>query len=87
MYLLRGIGDVVENNPRVIKFVLNGSICRCPLGPPLGSTEIYISVDLLLLNIGHERKDVAVTVCIRWVNVPDPLINVIKRSQMLIPLH
>ena len=87
MYLLWGIGDVVENNPRVIKFVLNGTICRCALGPPLGSTEIYISVDLLLLNIGHERKDVAVTVSIHWINIPNPLINVVQWSELLVSLH
>ena len=87
MYLLWGIGDVVENNPRVVKLVLNGSICRWPLGPPLGRTEIYVSVDLLLLNIRHEREDVAMTVSIRRVDVPNPLINVIQWSQMLVPLH
>ena len=87
IYLLWRIGDVVENNPRVVKLVLNGSICRWPLGPPLGRTEIYVSVDLLLLNIRHEREDVAMTVSIRRVDVPNPLINVIQWSQMLVPLH
>ena len=87
IYLLWRIGDVVENNPRVVKLVLNGSICRWPLGPPLGSTEIYISVDLLLLNIGHKREDVAMTVSIRRVDVSNPLINVVEWSQMLVPLH
>ena len=87
IYLLWRIGDVVENNPRIVKFVLNGSICRWPLGPPLGRTEIYVSVDLLLLNIRHEREDVAMTVSIRRVDVPNPLINVIQWSQMLVPLH
>ena len=87
IYLLWRIGDVVENNPRIVKFVLNGSICRWSLGPPLGSTEIYISVDLLLLNIGHKREDVAMTVRIRRVDVSYPLINVVEWSQMLVPLH
>ena len=51
MYLLGGIRDVVKDNPRVVQFVLNVTISRSPLRPPLGSTEVYISVDLLLLNI------------------------------------
>ena len=87
MYLLWGIGDVVENNPRVVKLVLNGSICRWPLSPPLGCTEIYVSVYLLLLNVGNKCEDVAVTVSIRRVDVSDPLINVVQWSQMLVPLH
>ena len=51
-----------------------------PLGPPFGRTEIYVSVDLLLLNIRHEREDVAMTVSIRRINIPHPLINVVEGS-------
>ena len=86
MYLLRGIGDVVKDNPRVVKFILNSSICRLPLRPSLGSAEADVSVDLLLLNVGDTREDVAVAVCICGVDVPDPLINVEERSQWLVPL-
>ena len=87
MYLLWGIGDVVENNPRVVEFILNSSICRWPLRPPLGRAEANVSVYLLLLNVRHTREDVAVTVSIRRINVPYPLINVIQWSQMLVPLN
>ena len=87
MYLLWGIRDVVENNPWVVKFILNSSICRLPLRPPLGSAEADVSVDLLLLNVGDTREDVAVAVCICRVDVSDPLINVVQWSQMLVPLH
>ena len=58
-----------------------------PLGPPLGSAEIYISVNLLLLNIGEEREDVAVTVAVSRIDISNPLINVAQWSQMLVPLH
>ena len=77
MYLLWGIRDVVENNPWVVKFVLNGSICRWPLGPPLGCTEIYVSVYLLLLNVGNKREDIAVTVGVCRIDISYPLINVV----------
>ena len=87
VYLLWGIGDVVKNNPRVIQFILNSSIWTWPLGPPLGSAEIYISVNLLLLNIGEEREDIAVTAAVSRIYVPNPLINVIQRCQVLVPLH
>ena len=87
MYLLWGIGDVVENNPRVVKFVLNGSICRLPRGPPLGSAKAYVSIDLLLLNKRYTREDVAVTVSIRGIDVPNPLINVVQRCQVLVSLN
>ena len=86
VYLLWGIGDVVKNNPRVIQFILNSSIWTWPLGPPLGSAEIYISVNLLLLNIGEEREDVAVTVAVSRIDISNPLINVAQWSQMLVPL-
>ena len=79
VYLLWGIGDVVKNNPRVIQFILNSSIWTWPLRPPLGSAEIYISVNLLLLNIGEEREDIAVTAAVSRIYVPNPLINVIQR--------
>ena len=79
MFLLWGIGDVVKNNPRVIQFILNSSIWTWPLGPPLGSAEIYISVNLLLLNIGEECEDIAVTAAVSRIYVPNPLINVIQR--------
>ena len=77
MYLLWGIGDIVKDNPRVVQFVLNASVSSWPLCPPLGRTEVDISVDLLLLNIGDKSKDVAVTVSIGRIDVPNPLINVI----------
>ena len=79
VYLLWGIGDIVKNNPRVVQLILNRSICTLPLGPPLGSAEIYISVNLLLLNIGEEREDIAVTAAVSRIYVPNPLINVIQR--------
>ena len=87
MYLLGGIGDVVKDNPRVVQFILNSSIGTLPLSPPLGCTEAYVSVDLLLLNIRDTREDIAVTFGISWINIPNPLINVIQRRHMLIPLH
>ena len=51
MYLLWGIGDVVKDYPRVVQFVLNRTISRLPLRPPLGRAEVNVSVYLLLLNI------------------------------------
>ena len=87
IYLLGRIGDVIKDNPRVVQFVLNASVSSWPRDPPLGRAEADISVDLLLLNIGDKSKDVAVAVSISWINIPNPLINVIERRQMLIPLH
>ena len=87
MFLLWGIGDVVKHYPRVVKFILNNTISRWPLRPPLGCAEVDVPVDLLLLNIGHERKDVAVTVSIHWINIPNPLINVVQWSELLVSLH
>ena len=86
MYLLWGIGDIIEDYPRVVQFVLNRTISRWPLRPPLGRTKVYISVDLLLLNIRDKCEDVAVTFSIGRVDISNPLINIIKRSQHLIPL-
>ena len=86
MYLLGGIRDVVKDNPRVIQFVLNNTISRLPLSPSLGRAEIYVSVYLLLLNIGDKCEDVAVTVSIGWIDVPNPLINITQWSQVLVPL-
>ena len=80
MYLLWGIGDVVKNNPRVVKFILNSSISRLPLSPPLGRAEAYVSVYLLLLNVGDKCEHVAMTVSIRRINIPHPLINVVEGS-------
>ena len=77
IYLLGRIGDVIKDNPRVVQFVLNASVSSWPLCPPLGRAEADISVDLLLLNIGDKSKDVAVTVSIGRIDVPNPLINVI----------
>ena len=77
IYLLGRIGDVIKDDPRVVQFVLNASVSSWPLCPPLGSAEADISVDLLLLNIGDKSKDVAVTVSIGRIDVPNPLINVI----------
>ena len=85
MDLLWGIGDVVKDNPRVVQFVLNCSISTFPLGPPFGRAEVYVFIDLLLLNVGEECEDVAVTVRIRRIDVPDPLINVVERCQKLVP--
>ena len=79
MYLLWGVGDFVKDNPRVVQFVLNCSISTIPLGPPFGRAEVYVFTDLLLLNVGHEREHVAVTVRIRRIDVPYPLINVVER--------
>ena len=87
IYLLGRIGDVIKDNPRVVKFILNGSISTRPLRSSFSRTKIDVSVDLLLLNIRDECENVAVTIGVSRINVPDPLINVIKRSQMLIPLH
>ena len=77
MYLLGGIGDIVKDNPRVVQFVLNASVCSWPLGSPLGRAEVYVSHNLLLLNIRHTRENVALTVSIGRIDVPNPLINVI----------
>ena len=87
MYLLWGIGDIVENNPRIVKFVLNSSIRRCPLGTPLGRAEADVSIDLLLLNKRDTREDVAVTISIRGIDIPNPLINVVQRCQVLVSLN
>ena len=86
IYLLRCIGDVVKHNPRVVQLILNCSISGWPLGSPFSCAKVYVSIDLLLLNIRDKREDVAVTISIRWIDVPNPLINVIQRRQMLIPL-
>ena len=87
MYLLGRIGDFVKDDPRVIQFILNSSICSWPLGPPLGRAEVNVSVDLLLLYIGDKRKDIAVTVGVCRIDISYPLINVVQGSQMLVPLH
>ena len=87
MYLLGGIGDIVKDNPRVVQFVLNASVSSWPLCPPLGRAEADISVDLLLLNIGDTREDITVAVSISGIDIPNPLINVIQRSQMLVSLN
>ena len=50
-----------------------------PLGPPFGRAEVYVSTNLLLLNVGHKREHIAVTVSIRGIDVADPLINVVER--------
>ena len=50
IYLLWRIGDVIEDNPRIIQFVLNVSISTLSLCPPIGCAEADVSVDLLLLN-------------------------------------
>ena len=86
MYLLRGIRDIVKDNPRVVQFVLNRAISRLPLCPPLGRTKVDVTVDLLFLNIRDVCEDVAVTVGVSRIYIPNPLINIIKRSQHLIPL-
>ena len=86
MYLLWGIGDIIEDYPRVVQFVLNRTISRWPLRPPLGCTKVDVTVDLLLLNIRDVCEDVAVTVGVSRIYIPNPLINIIKRSQHLIPL-
>ena len=87
IYLLWRIGDIVKDNPRVIQFVLNASVYTFPLCPPLGRAEVYVSHNLLLLNIRHTRENVAVTVGVSRIDVPHPLINVAQWSQMLVPLN
>ena len=77
IYLLGRIGDVIKDNPRVVQFVLNASVSSWPLGSPLGRAEVYVSHNLLLLNIRHTRENVALTVSIGRIDVPNPLINVI----------
>ena len=87
MFLLWGIGDVVKHYPRVVKFILNNTISRWrPLRPSLGCAEVDVPVYLLLLNVGDKCEHVAVTVGISRIYIPNPLINIIKRSQHLIPL-
>ena len=56
------------------------------LRPPIGRAEADVSVDLLLLNIRHKCEDVTVTVGVSRINVPNPLINVVKWSHILVPL-
>ena len=80
MYLLWGIGDIIEDYPRVVQFVLNRTISRWPLRPPLGCAEVYVSVYLLLLNKGDKCEHVAMTVGIRRIDIPHPLINVVEGS-------
>ena len=87
MYLLWGIGDIIEDYPRVVQFVLNRTISRWPLRPPLGRTKVDVTVDLLLLNIRDVCEDVAVTVGVSRIDVSNPLINVAQWSQMLVPLN
>ena len=87
IYLLGRIGDVIKDNPRVVQFVLNASVSSWPLCPPLGRAEVYVSHNLLLLNIRHTRENVAVTVGVSWIDVPHPLINVAQWSQILVPLN
>ena len=87
MYLLWGVGDCVKDNPWVVQFVLNCSISTFPLGPPFGRAEVYVFIDLLLLNIGEEREDVTVAVSVCRIDIPNPLINIVERCQMLFPLH
>ena len=87
MYLLWGIGDVIEDYPRVIQLVLNWTISTLPLGPPLSRAEVDVTIYLLLLNEGDTREDITVAVCISGIDIPNPLINVIQRSQMLVPLN
>ena len=80
MFLLWGIGDVVKHYPRVVKFILNNTISRWPLRPPLGCAEVDVPVDLLLLNVGDKCEHVAMTVGIRRIDIPHPLINVVEGS-------
>ena len=87
MYLLGRIGYFVKDYPRVVQFVLNRTISRWPLRPPLGCTKVDVTVDLLLLNIRDVCEDVAVTVGVSRIYVSNPLINVAQWSQMLVPLH
>ena len=77
IYLLGRIGDVIKDNPRIVQFVLNVSIRTLPLCPPVGRAEAYISINLLLLNIGDIRENVTVTVGVSWIDIPNPLINVV----------
>ena len=78
MFLLWGIGDVVKHYPRVVKFILNNTVSRWrPLRPPLGCAEVDVPVYLLLLNVGDKCEHVAMTVCIRRINIPHPLINIV----------
>ena len=81
------IFNIVKDNPRVIQFVLNASVYTLPLRPPLGRAEVYVSHNLLLLNIRHTRENVAVTVGVSWIDVPHPLINVAQWSQILVSLN
>ena len=80
MYLLWGIGNVVKDNPWVVQFILNSSVGSCPLGSPLGRAEVYVSHNLLLLNIRDTRENVTVTVGVSRIDVPHPLINVAQWS-------
>ena len=77
MYLLGRIGYFVKDYPRVVQFVLNRTISRWPLRPPLGCAEVDVPVYLLLLNVGDKCEHVAMTVSIRRINIPHPLINIV----------
>ena len=87
IYLLWRIGDIVKDNPRVIQFVLNASVYTFPLCPPLGRAEVYVSHNLLLLNIRDTRENVTVTVGVSRIDIPNPLINVVQGCQILVPLN
>ena len=77
MYLLGRIGYFVKDYPRVVQFVLNGSIGCCPLCSPFGRAEVNVSIYLLLLNVRDKSEDIAVTLGVCRIDISYPLINVV----------
>ena len=52
----------------------------------LGGAKADVPINLLLFNKGDTGEDVAVALRVSAVDIPDPLVNVVERSQWLVPL-
>ena len=52
----------------------------------LACAEVDVATHLLLFDVRHTREHIAVTLSISAIDVPDPLVNVVERSQWLVPL-
>ena len=85
--LLWGIGDVLKYNPRIIQFIRNWTISILLLYASLACAEVDVAINLLLLDVRETREDVAVTLSVSVIDVPDPLINIVQRSQCLVSLN
>ena len=52
----------------------------------LARAEVDVAINLLLFDVRETREDVAVTLSISVIDVSDSLIDVVERSQSLVPL-